>query len=165
VRKLLALALLGVASLHAQAPSDAWAPLRFLIGTWDARSLNGDVQSSGTYLFQTELRGHVLARHSATKDCKGPLDFDCEHSDILYIYAEGPVYKAIYFDNEGHVIHYNVSTPAPATAVFLSDEKQPGPQFRLAYELKNGVMNGKFQIKVPGQAEFRSYLEWTGGKK
>lgn len=159
------MALLGVASLHAQASSDAWAPLRFLIGTWDARSVNGDVQSSGSYVFQTELRGHVLARHAATKDCKGPLDFNCEHSDLLYIYAEGSSYQAIYFDNEGHVIHYNVSTPAPATAVFLSDEKQPGRQFRLVYGLKNGVMNGKFQLKAPGQAEFRSYLEWTGGKK
>ncbi len=163
MRKLLAIALLSAGCLQAQAPSDAWAPLRFLMGTWDARTVNGDVRSSGSYVFQTELRGHVLARHSATKDCKGPLDFNCEHGDILYVYAEGSSYKAIYFDNEGHVIHYNVSTPAPAMAVFLSDG--PGPQFRLVYELKSGVMNGKFQIKAPGQAEFRSYLEWTGGRK
>ncbi len=163
MRTLLAIALLGVTTLHAQTSVDAWAPLRFLIGTWEARTLGADVQSSGSYVFQTELRGRVLARHSATKDCKGPLDFNCEHSDILYIYPEGSSYKAIYFDNEGHVIRYNVSTPAPATAVFLSDG--PGAQFRLVYEQKAGVMNGKFQMKAPGQAGFRPYLEWTGGKK
>ncbi len=163
MRTLLAIALLGVAGLHAQESPDTWAPLRFLIGTWEARTLGDGVQSSGSYGFQTELRGHVLARHSATKDCKGPLDFNCEHSDILYVYPEGSSFKAIYFDNEGHVIHYNVSTPAPATAVFLSDG--PGPRFRLVYELKTGVLNGKFQIQAPGQADFRSYLEWSGGKK
>jgi hypothetical protein len=137
------------------------------MGTWEARSIGGDVRSSGSYAFQTELRGHVLVRRSATADCQGPLDFNCEHGDILYIWADasGSSYKAIYFDNEGHVIHYNVSTPAGATAILLSDEKQPGPQYRLIYELKNGVMNGKFQMKPPGQLEFRSYLEWAGGKK
>jgi hypothetical protein len=39
----------------------------------------------------------------------------------------------MYFDNEGHVIHYNVSTPDATTVVFLSDASGAGPQFRLMY--------------------------------
>jgi hypothetical protein len=163
----LSIALLVVPSLCAQESVDPWKPLRFLLGAWDARVTAGPAQGSGSYLFQTELGGHVLVRHSATGSCKGPLNFNCEHSDLLYIYTEeaGAGYQAIYFDNEGHVIHYRVTTAGPASATFLSDEKQPGPQFRLIYELKNSVMSGKFQIRAPGAREFRSYLEWEGAKK
>lgn len=96
--------------------------------------------------------------------CKGPADFDCQHGDLLYIYSagSGETLQAIYFDYEGHVIQYGVSTPKPTMAVFLSDPTQPGAQFRLSYELAEGVMTGKFQMKMPGQAEFMSYLEWSG---
>ncbi|HVO97416.1 MAG TPA: hypothetical protein VMT15_05085 [Bryobacteraceae bacterium] len=129
------------AVLQAQ-PADPWQPLRFLIGTWDARVTVGAPQNSGAYSFELELRDHVLVRHSTNG----------EHRDILYIYPEGPAFKAIYFDNEGHVIHYTVTT-TPTTAVFQGDG------FRLSYELKNGVMTGKFDIKN------RPYLEWSGSRK
>jgi hypothetical protein len=93
--------------------------------------------------------------------------FDCEHADALYIFqeAQGTPLKAIYFDNEGHVIHYEVSSPAPNSAVFLSVAGQPGPRFRLVYQLENGTMHGKFQMAAPGQDDFKSYLEWSGRKK
>jgi hypothetical protein len=107
-----------------------------------------------------------VARHSTTDPkCKGPASFDCEHGDLLYIFQEAPAQplKAIYFDNEGHVIHYNVSTPDATTAIFLS-EPGPGPRFRLVYRLSGGVMSGKFQMQIPGQDDWKSYLEWSGGK-
>ncbi len=80
---------------------------------------------------------------------------------MLYIYQDAPgqPYKAIYFDNEGHVMHYDVSIPSRTSVVFLST------QFRLSYELKGSTMYGKFQMRPPGQNEFKSYLEWSGGKK
>lgn len=172
---LLVTCLLGVHSSPAQSPaptsSDPWRPLRFLIGTWEAKTAAGtaNAQVMGVYSFGFELNNHILARHSGRAACKAPADFDCEHSDLLYLYLEGPAsnatIKAIYFDNEGHVIHYDVTTPAPTTAVFLSDPSAPGPQFRLAYEKKNTLLSGKFQMKMPGQTEFKSYLEWSGLKK
>jgi hypothetical protein len=58
-----------------------------------------------------------------------------------------------------------VSIPTPTTAIFLSDASQPGPQFRLIYELKGSTMYGKFQMQMPGQTEFKSYLEWSGPKE
>lgn len=33
------------------------------------------------------------------------------------------------------------------------------------YELKDAVMRGKFQMRMPGQNDWKSYLEWTGAKK
>jgi hypothetical protein len=167
-------ALLCALSLPAQnAPNTApgrtsWKPLEFLIGTWAAKTQGGSAAAAtGAYLFQLELRDHVLARHASTAECKGPADFNCEHADLLYVYenAPGQPYKAIYFDNEGHVIHYDVSTPTPTTAIFLSSPSLPGPQFRLSYERKGLTLYGKFQMRMPGQQEFMSYLEWSGEKK
>jgi hypothetical protein len=151
-------------------PTDPWQALSFLEGTWDAHTQGGSAkaQSSGTYTFKPELKHHVLVRRSRdAATCKGPTRFDCEHSDVLYVYQEArdqPL-KAIYFDNEGHVIHYDVSTPDLGSAVFISDGSPSGPQFRLVYELKDAVMSGKFQMRMPGQAEWKSYLEWSGAKK
>jgi len=150
-------------------PADPWKAVRFLLGTWEAKTQGGSAgaAASGTYTFRLEIKGHVLARHSASAGCTGPTDFDCEHGDLLYLYqdAAGLPLKAIYFDNEGHVIHYELTTPAPNKAVFLSAASQGGPQFRLIYELKGQVMLGKFEMRMPGQSEFRSYLEWSGGRK
>jgi hypothetical protein len=161
-----ALALLGVASLSAQTDSSPLKPLAFLEGTWEAKTQQGTAgaTAAGTYTFLKELGGHILARHSATADCKGPASFDCDHNDLLYVYQDGPALKAIYFDSEGHVIHYNVIS-APNNAVFLSDPSIPGPQFRLVYDRKDAVMSGKFQMRMPGQTEWKSYLEWSGAKR
>ena len=173
--RLVALAFLCVSVLGAQdstttAPAaDSWKSLQFLMGTWEAKTTGGSAGAagSGTYTFQLELRNHIFARHSTREGCQGPEAYDCEHADLLYVYqaALGQPYKAIYFDNEGHVIHYDVSVPSATSAVFLSDSSQPGPQFRLTYELRGSTMYGKFQMRMPGQAEFKSYLEWSGMKR
>jgi len=164
------LALPAVAQNAPQPYADPFKPIAFLMGTWGAKTVNTpDVAAAGAYTFRSELNGHVVARQSISDaaKCKGPADFNCEHGDMLYIYADAPgqPLQAIYFDNEGHVIHYAVTAPTPTSAEFLSDSKRPGPQFRLFYELKGTVMNGKFQIRMPGQADWKSYLEWTGSKQ
>jgi len=76
----------------------------------------------------------------------------------------GAPLKAIYFDNEGHVIHYNVATSTPTSVMFLSEPGR-GPQFRLTYELAAGVMTGRFQMHMPGQSDWRTYLEWSGSRR
>jgi uncharacterized protein YaiE (UPF0345 family) len=143
--------------------------LAFLEGTWDAHAQAGSAgaQSNGMYTFKPELKHHVLVRRSDSAACKGPASYHCDHSDVLYVYQDGenqPL-KAIYFDNEGHVIHYDVSTPDSTTAIFISEASTFGPQFRLVYELKDAVMSGKFQMRMPGQQDWKSYLEWNGAKK
>ncbi len=84
--------LLFAFSLGAQTsapPADAWQSLHFLEGTWQARTLEGSAgNATGTYTFAKELKGHVLARHSAAAGCTGPETFDCQHGDLLYIFEE-----------------------------------------------------------------------------
>jgi len=167
---LLLSSLLFAPAALAQSASDPFAKLSFLLGTWEATTANTPgVSAAGTYTFRLELKNHLLTRHtvSSSAACKGPADFDCTHGDQLYIYAEAPgqPLRAIYFDNEGHVIHYTVAAPSATTAEFLSDSAGPGPQFRLFYELKANVMSGKFQIRMPGQQDWKSYLEWSGSRK
>jgi hypothetical protein len=164
------LALPAVAQDAPRPPTDPFQPVSFLVGTWEARTVNDpSVTATGAYTFRAELNGHIVVRHSISDagKCKGPVDFNCEHSDMLYIYADAPgqPLRAIYFDNEGHVIHYAVTAPTPTSAEFLSDSQQPGPQFRLIYELKGAVMHGKFQMRMPGQSDWKSYLEWSGSRR
>jgi len=126
------------------AKADSWAGIRFLLGSWKAKTTGGVAQAQ------------VSASY-----------FDCQHSDLLYVYpaSTGAALEAIYFDNEGHIIHYAVSTPKPGTVVFLSDPAQPGPQYRLSYTFLAGVMSGQFEMKMPSQTEFTSYLEWNGKRQ
>lgn len=151
------------------AKPDPWAGLRFLLGSWEAKTTGGmaQAQASAGYAFRLELRDHLLARHSRTGACTATDDFDCQHSDLLYIYpaAAGQAFEAIYFDNEGHVIHYGITTPKPGTVVFLSDPAQPGQQYRLSYTFMDGVMSGQFEMKMPAQTDFTSYLEWSGKRQ
>ena len=157
---------LGAQTAPATSPNP-FKPLAFLEGTWEAKTQDPKGPTvAGRYTFAHELDGHVFARH-ATNDpgCKAPATFDCQHGDLLYVFQDAPgqPFKAIYFDNEGHVLHYDVSVTGPNMVTFLS-QPSPGPQFRLIYERKGGTMNGKFQMQVPGQTEWHSYLEWSGGK-
>lgn len=171
--KIAALALLVfavplVAQVSSTAPANPLKSLDFLEGTWEARTQAGSAgaTSSGTYTFKRQLGDHILVRSSHSSACKGPETFDCEHRDLLYVFEDSPgqALKAIYFDNEGHVIHYDVSTPTATSAIFLSEASRPGPQFRLVYDLKDGTMAGKFQMRTLGQTEWKSYLEWSGSR-
>ena len=168
--------LLFISSFWAQtdkahsAGADPWKALSFLEGTWTANTQGGSAgaSGSGSYTFQKELGNHILARHTVdSAGCKGPATYDCEHHDLLYIYQEtgDQSLRAIYFDNEGHVIHYGVWTRGPGTVTFISEASAPGPRFRLVYELQGTTMSGKFEICMPGKDEWKPYLEWSGTKK
>jgi hypothetical protein len=76
------------ASSHSE---DTFKSLRFLEGSWTATTRSNGAAASGSYSFNLELGEHVLARHSHTDAaCKGPATFDCEHGDLLYVFADAP---------------------------------------------------------------------------
>ncbi len=155
---------------HHRSPHRQPRPLvrpSFLEGTWEAKTTDpSGPQTSGRYTFVRELDGHILARHATTDPgCKAPASFDCKHGDLLYLFgnAPGQPLQAIYFDNEGHTLHYDITTPTPTSVIFLS-QPGPGPRFRLTYERKGPLMSGKFQMRMPGAGDWHSYLEWSGGE-
>jgi len=153
--------------LLAQSPA-SFAGFDFLLGTWSAStSAQGSAGATvfGNYTFRTDLGGTVITRTGSPDSCKGPSSFDCQHHDLLTIYQDmgDTVPHALYADNEGHVLHYDISFPDARTVVFITTA--PGPRFRLTYHLEGAVMTGKFQFSPPGATEFKSYLEWSGTKK
>lgn len=135
------------------------APYAFLLGDWEGLSAD---QELGAFSFETQVQGHVMVRHNKARVKEGM------HEDLLTMYAtlQGEV-RALYVDNENHVIQYAVSaTENPKGAVFVSDEVPGAGRFRLAYELQaDGSVRGSFQIAPPGKTEFRGYLAWTAKKK
>jgi hypothetical protein len=149
-------------NLHA-ADEPTWGPLQFLTGTWGAAE-SGKPEASA-YSFLPELKGHVLVRRCVSGCDQGPMG--AGYSDILYLYsaAPGQPYRAIFFDSVGHVLQYDVSSPSPNKAVFLSDASAPGPRFRLTYELAAGKMLGTFEMLPPGGAPAQVLSSWSGAKK
>lgn len=100
--------LVSVAASLAQNPGSS-DPLQLPAipsGTWEATSTCGQVQanSTGSNNFKPELSGHVTAPQSMAAGCRGRIDFDCNHHDLLYVYTERSALCA-FFDHERHVIH------------------------------------------------------------
>ncbi len=85
---------------------------------------------------------------------------------IIYPGSAGVLFRAVYFDNEGHVIQYAVSFPrSPRSVTFETDSAGPGPRFRMTYALKaDGELENVFWIAPPG-GEFKVYVQGSLRKK
>lgn len=151
-----------VLPLVAQAPapkSDAFAPLRFLAGEWKGEGGGLPGQSSGVAAFRFELEGRVPVRRSYADAPAANGRPASHHEDLLTVFVEGGQLKALYLDNEDHVIRYAV-TASPEAVVFTS-EPAPGPRFRLTYGKKAAdLVTVTFEFAPPGKPEaFSTYLE------
>ncbi|MDP4117262.1 MAG: hypothetical protein Q8903_14090, partial [Bacteroidota bacterium] len=82
---------------------------------------------------------------------------EISHKDFMVIYKIADSIKAIYFDNENHIINYSVVADS-GKAIFTSDASPNAPQFRLTYMLtSNDKMEIVFDIAPPGKTFF-TYL-------
>jgi hypothetical protein len=86
------------------------------------------------------------------------------HEDLLVIYQQPDELqlRAIYFDNEGHIINYTLSFPAMQPGVvFESEGSQTSPRARLVYETadKNTLVT-EFFVAAPG-GELLSHVKGT----
>ena len=155
-------ALLSAATLiQAQAPApDPFAPLRFLVGAWQGEEGKGQPgqPSKGGFTLSKDLGGKVLVRRNFAEYPAQGGRAAFRHDDTMTIYAEGSALKALYVDNEGHVIHYGVTKEGDG-AVFLSEG--PGPRFRMTMAPKSADLLGiRFEIAPPGK-DFSTYIEAT----
>jgi hypothetical protein len=157
-------ALWPASNVHAQ-PAAVWDRLDALIGAWDS---TGDTQpggGEGAATFTRELDGHVIVRRSFADYKSGP-QAGTRHDDLLVIYRDAPdaPARAIYFDSEGHVIRYAVTSPRNNAVVFQSEEAEPGPRYRLSYVRAGDALDGRFEIAMPG-GDYTTYLSWTSKKR
>jgi hypothetical protein len=153
----------------AQAP-DPWAGWRFLLGTWTGAGGGkpGQVKKDLTS-FGFELGGSILVRknHVVFAPKKGEKR-GLVHDDLLYIYPtqDESRFHAIYFDNEGHVIHYKAVTLAKQDAVRLESEDPPtAMRFRADFVLNpDGSVTAPFWMAAPGDT-FKVYVTGTVRRK
>jgi len=164
--KILPILLATAACLFAQSPSN-WDRWQFLIGDWVGEGGGEPGQGGGAFSFHPDLEGRVLVRknradYPATKDRPA-----YHHEDLMVIYPEGSTARAVYFDNEGHVIHYATEFPGEGTVVFVSDARSAEPRFRLTYTKLGPDKAGiRFEIAPPGKpAAFARYIEATAHRK
>jgi len=149
--------------------ADPWARLNFLIGEWQDLGSGAPGEAVGGTSFTFGLDKKVLIRKNWAKYPAKPGEKEgFSHEDLMIIYpgADGVSFRAIYFDNEGHVINYSVSVPQKINAaVFESEPAPPGPRYRLTYELDAaGILDNVFWIAMPG-GEFKAYVRGSLKRK
>jgi hypothetical protein len=138
---------------------DPLAVLGPLLGRWVAEPNPHAPGVTGWTTFSRELGERVVVRrnHAAYPAKDGKLA--SEHDDLMIVFTEEGRLRAEYWDNEGHVIRYDVQAPARDTLVFLSDARPGAPRFRLTYALSGpGTLALTFEIAPPGTAEVRPYI-------
>jgi hypothetical protein len=159
----------GLMFAQASRSPDAYARLNFLVGEWEGVGTGAPGEAVGGTSFAFDLDKKILVRKNWAKYPPQPGEkTGLFHQDLIIIYrAPGESsLRAIYFDNEDHIINYLVSFPEkPDAAVFESDPAQKGPLFRLTYELgADGVLNNVFLIAGPGEG-FKVYAQGKLKKK
>lgn len=137
---------------------DAW---KFLLGEWEGGHVSDPEQGYGRFSFNFDLDENILVRKSrtmfpATREREG-----YTHDDLSIIYTEFTGTKrGIYFDNEEHVIHYEVNSPDQNTITLVSDPEPSTPQFRFTYIRKGkDTLEARFEMAPPGKPrDFSVYL-------
>jgi len=138
------------------------------MGEWVGEGTGQPGQGAGAFSFRPDLKGRILVRknradYPATKDRAA-----FSHQDLMVIYPEGAEARAVYFDNEGHVIHYTAEfSDAGDRVTFLSGIEGSAPRFRLMYSKLAGDKVGiRFEIAPPGKPDaFAPYIEATARRK
>jgi hypothetical protein len=168
---ILSLAIVGGVNLTiAQSSQNAhtWDQWQFLLGDWIGEGGGEPGQGVGEFSFWADLDGTVLMRRSyaeypATQDRPAS-----RHSDLMLVYQETGVTKAIYLDNEGHVINYDAYLSRGGdTLTFVSDPAPGKPRFRMTY-INDGeaALKFKFEIAPPSKPDaFAPYIEATARRK
>jgi hypothetical protein len=172
-KKVLRLAMMAVvlaalsAGAMAQTPTAApqpWTSLQFLVGTWEGTGSGAPGEGRGGCSIAFDLNRNILVRKNWVEFAPKPGETKgISHQDLLIFFADPgePRLKAIYFDVEGHVIHYVLQPAAkPNVVVFESEPGTKGPRFRLSYEMSSdGRLLNIFSIAMPGQG----FKEYTRG--
>jgi hypothetical protein len=144
------------------APVDKWAPLRFLIGTWDGASTGRPGKGTVHREYRLVLRDQFIeVRNTSTylpqeKNPKGEV-----HEDIGYIsWDRGrQVFVFRQFHVEGFVTTYVTTANPVAPIVFTSESIEnipPGWRARETYTVSDGELVESFELAEAGK-EFTQY--------
>ena len=151
-------------SLEQSTSEHAWTALHALLGRWVGEGEGGPGEGTGWFSFTPDVQEQVLVRKNHA-DYPATADRPAfSHDDLMIIYRDSPAkeLRAIYFDNEGHVIHYTVTVlEGGRTIQFLSAVSPSSPGYRLTYNLTSrNTLTLTFEIAPPGMPPtFSTYIE------
>jgi len=162
--------LLNTIAARQSSAKSSLGDLRFLLGEWEGVGEGGPGAGKGVFSFAFDLQNKVIVRKNYAEYTATASRPAVRHDDLMVIYLDGASNEILanYFDSEGQQIVYKVSVASDhEAATFLSEPSASHPRFRLSYtRVKEGTLNGKFEIAPPGQPEaFKTYLEWHARKK
>ena len=157
----------GSLCAHQAAPPD-WSGCDFLVGEWIGEGGGMPGEAAGGFTLAYDLQKTILVRknfadYPATKERPA-----FRHDDLMVMYQEAGKIRAVYFDNERHVIHYNVAVAKESSSiVFLSDPDPSAPRFRMTYTRDSDrKVRILFEIAPPGKPEaFSKYIEASARRK
>jgi hypothetical protein len=156
----LLLSVLLSAGIISYAQQENRGKLQFLIGEWiGTGGGTSSGEGGGGSTFRFDLDSSVIVRENYAHYPAQNNKPEYTHKDLMIIYYQSSSPRAIYFDNEKHVINYDIGFEENKI-LFTSEEVKGAPQFKLSYE-KLGESNMKlyFDIAPPNTpGEFKTYL-------
>src|SRR5438046_1096886 len=149
---------LRIEAQPATGPGKFGSKWQALLGEWKGENASGG--SAGACGFHLGLADHVIVRtNHAVLDAAGGRPAGA-HDDLMIIYP-GPTEdkaRALYFDNEGHVIECNAEWSVDGNTLTLLSKPAAGPRFRLTYQKADSkTFSVTFEMAPPGQAAFKVY--------
>jgi hypothetical protein len=156
---------LAIISVSFGQQNSTWDNWNWLMGKWIGEGSGQPGQGGGSFSFSLDLDKKIIVRKSHSeypaKDNKPAII----HDDLMIVYLDfnGTPSKAIYFDNEGHTINYQI-TYSDKSIVFTSDKIPDVPVFRLTYSLLDiDKVDTKFEMSDDGE-KFITYIEGKSKK-
>ena len=139
------------------------APLAFLLGDWEGGGGGTPGQGRGGTSFAAGLQDRVIVRTNFATIAATDKEPASRPDDLMIIYVDdrGAI-RADYYDNEGHVIRYAVTTEGESHVILASEVSPNAPQYRITYEAApGGIVKGSFAMAQPGTPNaFTPYLTW-----
>ncbi len=140
--------------------SPAW---RQLAGRWVGEGSGQPGAGTGWFEFAPALGGKILVRRNHAEYPATAERPAFTHDDLMVVYSggSGEAERAIYFDNEGHVIRYEARwSPEGKVLTFLSEPDAGAPRYRLTYRMLSAEeLALSFEIAPPDRPEaFKTYI-------
>jgi len=148
-------------------PAADWGAWKFILGEWIGEETGTPGEGTGEFSFLTEMQDSVLVRRSRTVFPAAGERPAFVHEDLMIVAREPEGTKAVYWDNEGHVIRYDVEIAADGSIIFTSPIRAGAQRFRLSYrKLGDGRVGIRFEMTAPDKPDdFKIYLDGTARKK
>jgi hypothetical protein len=140
-----------------------------LVGRWldavregdDTAARDAPVPSSGAATFAYELDGRVLLRRHVTDLPASHGRPALHHEDLMTIYPapDGRNAEAMYYDSEGHVVHYAATwSTDERTVVFLALPEDGTPRLKLTWHFDDvDTLEQVVEVAPPGGVTFRRF--------